>query len=805
MAVTYGFYNSLGKDRVYNAEQMSAIFDGVITDGVFASIGGKLIPTAGSGMQVIVKPGKCWFNSTWTVNDSELPLSIPAADVSLTRIDAIAVQINSAINTRANSIRIIQGTASANPAKPTLISSPTLHQYALGYVTVPANATSISASNIEVNVGKSTCPFVTSVLQQTNIDDLFNQWNSQFLTWFNNVQSQLSGNVAANLQAQIEAITQDGYGKNGVVSTITINSSIRQLYSGLDTLLGTMNENEEKRILVNVTVGSAWPYSGGLWLGSLRKHGTNGGQMWESATLYSYWKETPVLFFTRNGTTNTWEVTEITKSSDLGGSFRIGDVRQALPNMSAPSADWHECDGTQFDPSAYPVLAGMCTDETTEFNLVANSSLQEILDDLKPNYITDDDYWKTEIIPIYSLQKYYGYTWCTKTATYGNNYELASEIDKCVIFDPKTLTYTIHNATYTKDMRTYGLANNLSAIQYNTADKCFYTDMSVSIYDDDESTLKYLQFEFRKSIDGYTWQSKSVCTNQPIANEISQNVENWRQNTRGQFFILNGKFVIRLHMGKFYKADASSGYTGYTYLFKFDEFSYSTFSAFKFSDAFYISELPGYRDTYNHRHQTVYDIDKGTEELFLVGIMASGTAWVQHISASFQCRWLGPSFNGSSDIWITPLKLSSQYYLIRLTESSRGSGTYESFPIMGIASESALFSSTYQKFEHTDSIKYAGPYYDPKMHIYFGVSNKNMIWWYPGNTTASGEHIDEVFPEYLYISNPPYGSILYGADDESLLVTTKGCYKRAFNKLICKKYPTISVTGLKTFVRQQIS
>ena len=49
MAVTYGFYNSLNKDRVYNAEQMSSIFNGIITDGVFASIGGSLMPIAGTG------------------------------------------------------------------------------------------------------------------------------------------------------------------------------------------------------------------------------------------------------------------------------------------------------------------------------------------------------------------------------------------------------------------------------------------------------------------------------------------------------------------------------------------------------------------------------------------------------------------------------------------------------------------------------------------------------------------------------------------------------------------------------------
>lgn len=206
MAVTYGFYNSLNKDRMYNAEQMSAIFDGIITDGVFSAIGDALMPVAGTGMQVIVKTGKCWFNSTWTLNDAQLPLDIETADVSLTRIDAIVVEINSAVATRANSIKIIKGTPSANPAKPTLSATETLHQYALGYVTVAANATSITSGDIEVNVGKSSCPFITSVLQQTDVDELFNQWEAEFNTWFTNIQAQLSGDVAANLQRQIDLL-----------------------------------------------------------------------------------------------------------------------------------------------------------------------------------------------------------------------------------------------------------------------------------------------------------------------------------------------------------------------------------------------------------------------------------------------------------------------------------------------------------------------------------------------------------------------------------------------------------------------
>lgn len=228
MAVTYGFYNSLNKDRMYNAEQMSSIFNGIITDGVFSSIGDALMPIAGTGMQVIVKPGRAWFNSTWTLNDAQLPLDVPAADVSLTRIDAVILEVNSAVATRANSIKVLKGTPSANPAKPALSMTETLHQYALAYITVAAGATSITAANIEINVGKTSCPFITSVLQQTDITDLFNQWNAEFTAWFENVQAQLSGNVAANLQRQIDANTTAISGKMNTADKATKND----VYSG---------------------------------------------------------------------------------------------------------------------------------------------------------------------------------------------------------------------------------------------------------------------------------------------------------------------------------------------------------------------------------------------------------------------------------------------------------------------------------------------------------------------------------------------------------------------------------------------
>lgn len=205
MAFTCGFFNSENGDRKYNAEQMSAIFDGIIADGVFTTIGDHMAVSAGTGMQVLVGTGKAWFDHTWNVNDAAYPLAIAASDVTLSRIDAIVLETNHSDSVRLNKLRVVQGTVASTPVKPTLTNSEKVHQHPLAWVTVAPGVTQIAASAIENAVGTSACPFVTGIIATTSIDDLFNQWNGEFDEWFDNLKAQLSDNVVANLQRQIDA------------------------------------------------------------------------------------------------------------------------------------------------------------------------------------------------------------------------------------------------------------------------------------------------------------------------------------------------------------------------------------------------------------------------------------------------------------------------------------------------------------------------------------------------------------------------------------------------------------------------
>lgn len=185
MALTFGFYNSLNHDRKYNAEQFGSIFDGIIKDGVYMSIGNKLmVKTANNGMQVNIDTGRAWFNHTWTLNDTIYPIVLPDAEPLLSKYVAVVLEVNKEEAIRTNSFKIISGTPASSPQWPTLVNSGQVHQYALAYVLIKPAVTTITQADIYNNVGTSSCPFVTGVVQSMNIDSLIAQWSDQWNRWF---------------------------------------------------------------------------------------------------------------------------------------------------------------------------------------------------------------------------------------------------------------------------------------------------------------------------------------------------------------------------------------------------------------------------------------------------------------------------------------------------------------------------------------------------------------------------------------------------------------------------------------------
>lgn len=218
MSITCGFYNSLNGDRKYDAAQISSIFDGLIVDGVFASIGTAFAVKAAGGLTVNVGIGKAWFNHTWTVNDSILPMTAPEAEVLLDRIDAVVLEVNGMESVRENTIKFVKGNPSSAPVRPTLTNEGNIHQYPLAYIYRKFGSSTITQADITPMVGTESTPFVTAILQTVSLDELLGRWQDEldqfvaaqsaevdewiaseendFTTWFNQMKADLTNEQA---------------------------------------------------------------------------------------------------------------------------------------------------------------------------------------------------------------------------------------------------------------------------------------------------------------------------------------------------------------------------------------------------------------------------------------------------------------------------------------------------------------------------------------------------------------------------------------------------------------------------------
>ena len=182
-------------------------------------------------------------------------MTAPEAEVLLDRIDAVVLEVNGMESVRENTIKFVKGNPSSAPSRPTLTNEGNVHQYPLCYIYRKYGTAVINQSDITPMVGTESTPFVTGILQTISLDELLGKWQDEldqftdarsqevddwiaqeesdfttwfdkmkadlqqeqtvldqwiaseqadFLAWYNQMKDQLSGDVAGNLQLEID-------------------------------------------------------------------------------------------------------------------------------------------------------------------------------------------------------------------------------------------------------------------------------------------------------------------------------------------------------------------------------------------------------------------------------------------------------------------------------------------------------------------------------------------------------------------------------------------------------------------------
>lgn len=205
--LTYGFYNSVNKDRQYDAEQISTMFDGLIKDGVYANYkeAMKIVPGPGK-RQIVIRPGRAWFDGTWTLVDGDgHSFYIMGSQVETTYYIYLYVGKND----RRNSIACYSTVQENKPDEGKFY-------HLMGQVTIPAGVDSITEDMIVDLRGSSHCPFVTGILETADFEKIVRETcEENWLLWLNSYEAGLDSKMA-----QIQTIADQAYN----VSELALNT-----------------------------------------------------------------------------------------------------------------------------------------------------------------------------------------------------------------------------------------------------------------------------------------------------------------------------------------------------------------------------------------------------------------------------------------------------------------------------------------------------------------------------------------------------------------------------------------------------
>lgn len=199
MSLTSGFFDSLNGDRKYNTLQLSSIFDGIISEGVYATYGNHFLVSPVSGMQIKVGSGRAWLDHTWTLNSTDYPLTVEDAEVVLKRIDTVIIEVDRRDSGRINRLRILKGTPASSPSAPTLTNTDTLKQYPLANILVKPNVTEITTADITNRIGTSALPWVTGIIDHVSAEELVQQWRSEFDALLDTLNAMISQSASGTI------------------------------------------------------------------------------------------------------------------------------------------------------------------------------------------------------------------------------------------------------------------------------------------------------------------------------------------------------------------------------------------------------------------------------------------------------------------------------------------------------------------------------------------------------------------------------------------------------------------------------
>lgn len=174
---------------------------------------------AAQSYNVVVNPGFGICNGCLKLQENYYGLEMSVASATNPRIDTVVLRLDDNFDVRACTFDIKQGVEASTPTPPSLTRNSTIWEIGLANIYKPAVVSASSPIVVtDTRLDSSRCGIISSI-SEFDTTALFNQLQddlanfkrtseAEFNEWLENLQTQLSGDVAGNLQAQIGTLSQ---------------------------------------------------------------------------------------------------------------------------------------------------------------------------------------------------------------------------------------------------------------------------------------------------------------------------------------------------------------------------------------------------------------------------------------------------------------------------------------------------------------------------------------------------------------------------------------------------------------------
>lgn len=218
-------------DREYNDTDFAEYYASLFSTGVFMNVGDalKVSQSPTLGMRVNIGAGAALINGRIYYNTEAIALTIPVASNLQDRTDSVVVRLDLAQRTIALMYK---------PNDTAVIRNDLIYELQLATINVPKSANSVTSANItDKRPDETVCGYASpfekvsvsgleekyqqmlenvhndalSVADKNKSDqeDVMQRNQSLFQEWFNKLGDALSGDVAGNLQLQINKLNAD--------------------------------------------------------------------------------------------------------------------------------------------------------------------------------------------------------------------------------------------------------------------------------------------------------------------------------------------------------------------------------------------------------------------------------------------------------------------------------------------------------------------------------------------------------------------------------------------------------------------